>query len=67
MVKIFDRVVKAANGAAMGTETTVDYDIIGGAHDLLLNQTLAEARQLNLEKVDGVKLTSKEIEFGKKI
>ena len=67
VVKIFDRVVKAAHGAAMGTETTVDYDIIGGTHDLLLNQTLAEAMQVNLEKVGGVKLTSDEIEFGKKI
>ena len=67
VVKIFDRVVKAANGAAMGTETTVDYEIIGGTHDLLLNQTLAEAMQLNLEKVGGVNLTAAEIEFGKKI
>jgi aminobenzoyl-glutamate utilization protein B len=67
VVKIFDRVVKAANGAAMGTETTVDYEIIGGTHDLLLNNVLAEAMQLNLEKVGGVNLTAEEIEFGKKL
>jgi len=67
VVKIFDRVVKAANGAALGTETTVDYAIIGGTHDLLLNRTLAEAMQLNLEKVGGVNLTSEEIEFAKKL
>ncbi len=67
VVKIFDRVVKAAQGAALGTETTVDYEIIGGTHDLLLNQTLAEAMQLNLEKVGGVQLTIAEIEFGKKL
>ncbi len=67
VVKIFDRVVKAANGAAMGTETTADYEIIGGTHDLLLNNTLAEAMQLNLEKVGGVSLTTEEIEFGKKL
>src|SRR5450432_447186 len=29
VVSIFDRVVKAAEGAAMGTGTTVDYEIIG--------------------------------------
>lgn len=67
VVKIFDRVVKAARGAAMGTETTVDYEIIGGTHDLLLNRTLADAMQLNLEKTGGVKLTGEEIEFGKKL
>ena len=67
VVKIFDRVVKAANGAAMGTETTVDYEIIGGTHDLLLNETLAEDMQLNLEKVGGVNLTADEIAFGKKL
>ncbi len=65
--KIFDRVVKAANGAAMGTETTNNFEIIGGTHDLLINTTLARAMQLNLEKVGGVHLTAKEIEFGKKL
>lgn len=67
VISIFDRVVKAANGAAMGTETTVDYEMIGGTHDLLLNRTLADAMQLNLEKVGGVKLSEEEIAFGKKI
>jgi aminobenzoyl-glutamate utilization protein B len=67
VVKLFDRVVKAAQGAALGTETTVDYEIIGGTHDLLLNNTLAAAMQLNLEKAGGVTLTADEMEFGKKI
>ena len=67
VIKLFDRVVKAASGAAMGTETTVDYAIIGGTHDLLINRTLATAMQLNLEKVGGVNLTPAEIEFGKKL
>jgi len=67
VVSIFDRVVKAANGAAMGTETTVDYEIIGGTHDLLLNRVLGEAMQKNLEKVGGVTYTPEEIEFAKKI
>ena len=67
VVNVFNRVVKAANGAAMGTETTVDYGIIGGTHDLLINHTLASAMQLNLEKVGGVNLTPAEIEFGKKL
>lgn len=64
---IFDRVVKAANAAAMGTETTVEYEMIGGTHDLLLNRELAIAMQSNLEKVGGVKYTESEKEFAKKI
>lgn len=64
---IFDRVVKAANGAAMGTETKVEFEVIGGTHDLLLNKTLGETMQKNLEKVGGVTYTADEIAFGKKI
>ncbi|OQY91903.1 MAG: amidohydrolase [Sphingobacteriales bacterium UTBCD1] len=65
--EIFARVVKAANGAAMGTETRMDYEIIGGTHDLLLNRSLADIMQLNLEKTGGVHYTPEEKEFGKKI
>lgn len=65
--QIFERVVTAANAAALGTETKMDYEIIGGTHDLLLNRTLGEAMQKNLEKVGGVKYTAEEIEFAKKI
>ena len=67
VVEIFDRVVKAAEGAAIGTGTTIKYDIIGGTHDLLINKTLAEAMQTNLEKVGGVVYTEAELNFAKKI
>jgi len=65
--QLFDRVVKAANGAAQGTETTMEYEIIGGTHDLLLNKTLAQQMQKNLEQVGGVQYTSQEVDFGKKV
>jgi len=65
--EIFNRVVKAANGAALGTETTMDYEIIGGTHDLLLNKTLAAAMQKNLIQVGGVQYTPEETAFAKKI
>ncbi|HTL06823.1 MAG TPA: amidohydrolase [Chitinophagaceae bacterium] len=64
---IFERVVKAAEGAAMGTGTSMDYEIIGGAHDLLLNRTLAEAMQKNLDAVGGVSYTPEEMVFAKKL
>ena len=67
VVEIFDRVVKAAEGAAMGTGTTMKYDIIGGTHDLLINKTLAEAMQTNLDKVGGVQYTEAEMAFAKKL
>ncbi|MBK8390299.1 MAG: amidohydrolase [Saprospiraceae bacterium] len=65
--KIFDRVALAANGAAMGTGTTTDYEIIGGTHDLLINETLALVMQENLEKIGGFTYTPEEMVFGKEI
>lgn len=67
VVNVFDRLVKTAKGAAMGTDTRVEYEIIGGTHDLLINRTLGEAMQQNLQQVGGVTYTPAEIEFGKKI
>ena len=64
---VFARVVKAAEGAALGTGTTMDYEVIGGTHDLLLNETLARALQRNLEQVGGVTYTPEEAAFGQKI
>lgn len=64
---IFERVVKAANAAAMGTETTMEYEIIGGTHDMLLNRALAIVMQTNLEKVGGVKYSQAEKEFATKL
>jgi aminobenzoyl-glutamate utilization protein B len=65
--QIFERVATAAKAAAMGTETRMDYEIIGGTHDLLLNRTLGEAMQKNLEKVGGVKYSEEEKLFAQKI
>jgi aminobenzoyl-glutamate utilization protein B len=66
-VSIFNRIAKAAEGAALGTETKMDYEIIGGTHDLLINKTLAQNMQTNLEKVGGVQYTAEEIVFAKKL
>ena len=65
--EIFERVVNAAKAAAIGTGTTMNYEIIGGTHDLLLNKTLAEAMQKNMELVGGVTYNSTEKEFAEKI
>jgi aminobenzoyl-glutamate utilization protein B len=67
VVEIFDRVMKAAEGAALGTGTKLEYEIIGGTHDLLLNRTLAETMQQNMEKIGGFTYSPAEAEFAKKI
>lgn len=67
VVKIFDRIVKAAEGAALGTGTRMDYEIIGGTHELLPNLTLQEVVYKNLQKVSGYKYTAEEKIFAEKI
>jgi aminobenzoyl-glutamate utilization protein B len=67
VVEIFDRVVKAAEGAALGTGTTMKYEVIGGTHDLMFVDTLNAAMQKELELAGGVKLSEADLEFGRKI
>ena len=64
---IFERIVNAGKGAAMGTETKMEYEIIGGVHDLLINNSLAEVMYKNLVLTGGVQYTPEDIEFAKKI
>lgn len=67
VASIFERLEKAAKGAAMGTETRVEFEVIGGTHDLLINKALATAMYKNLQQVGGVQYSPAEIEFGKKL
>lgn len=67
VVDVWDRVTKAAQGAALGTGTTVDWEITGGVYELLPNEALARAMQANLETVGGVPYTAEEKAFGEKI
>ncbi|MDB5276705.1 MAG: Aminobenzoyl-glutamate utilization protein [Ferruginibacter sp.] len=64
---LFERVARAARGAAMGTETKMEYEVIDGTHDLLINKTLAADMQTNLEKVGGITYTPDEILFAQKL
>jgi aminobenzoyl-glutamate utilization protein B len=67
VVEIFDRVVKAAEGAALGTGTSMKFEVIDGTHDLLLNKTLADIMQINLESIGGIPYSEAEKEFAKKL
>jgi aminobenzoyl-glutamate utilization protein B len=64
---LFDRVVKAAEGAALGTETKVDHEIIHGIYALLPNEALARVMDKNLRAVGGVTYTADERAFAEKI
>ncbi len=64
---IFDRIVKAAEGAALGTETTMDYEIVNGVHELLPNLTLQKLVHKNLSQVGGIEYSEEEKLFANKI
>ncbi|MBA3850315.1 MAG: amidohydrolase [Opitutus sp.] len=64
---VWARVEKAAQGAALGTGTTVDWEVTGGVYELLPNETLARAMHANLLAVGGVPYTEAEKEFAAKI
>ena len=52
--ELFDRVVQASEGAALGTGTTVEYEVIGGAYSRLPVVSLQEVVYGNLTTVGGV-------------
>lgn len=67
VMDIFDRMVAAAQGAALGTGTKMDYDIIGGTHELLPNLTLQKMVHEKLSQVGGVNYNEKELAFANEI
>jgi aminobenzoyl-glutamate utilization protein B len=60
---IFERVEKAAEGAALGTGTRVEHEVIHGIYAVLPNVSLARAMYANLEQVGGVSYTDEERRF----
>ncbi len=60
---IFDRVVQTARGAALGTETQVDFEVIHGIYNVLPNIALQEAIHANLQQVGGVEYDQAEAQF----
>jgi aminobenzoyl-glutamate utilization protein B len=63
----WERVVKAAEGAALGTETKMEYEVTGGVYNLLPNEALGKTMDANLRMVGGYTFTKEEQEFGTKI
>ena len=67
VIKIFDRIVNAAQGAAIGTGTKMDYEIISGVHELLHIESLQKRVHKNLEKIGGYSYNDEEKAFAEKI
>jgi len=65
--EIWTRMEDAARGAALGTGTQVDWEIIHGNNPLLINETLAKMMDEKLREVGGVTYTPAEQEFAEEI
>ncbi len=64
---VFDRVKKAAEGAALGTGTTMDYELIGGDYSILPNDVLGHIVDRNLHRVGPPQWNAQEVDFAQKL
>jgi aminobenzoyl-glutamate utilization protein B len=64
---VWGRVVEAAKGAAIGTGTTSELQLIGSVYSLLPNETLLRVEQRALERVGGYTLSPAERVFAEKL
>jgi aminobenzoyl-glutamate utilization protein B len=67
MQDIFDRVKKAAEGAALGTGTRMDYELISGDYSILPNDVLGRVVDANLRRVGAPQWNAQEIAFAEKL
>jgi aminobenzoyl-glutamate utilization protein B len=61
--ELFERLIDAAEGAAQGTSTQVEHEIVNGVYNLLPNTVLARAMYQNLEATGGVEYDAEEWRF----
>jgi aminobenzoyl-glutamate utilization protein B len=65
--ELFQRVVKTAEGAALGTETSVTYEVMHGNYSLLPNTVLQKLVHEKLSEAGGVTYSDKENLYAKEI
>lgn len=65
--EITERLIKVAKGAAMMTETTVEYKLLGGCYELLPNKVLFDMTHKNMMEIGAPNYTEDEFEFAKAI
>lgn len=64
---IWDRILKAADGAALGTGTTVGHHVTMSYWNVLPNETLTVVQHRNLVKVGGVQYSAEEQAFAERL
>jgi aminobenzoyl-glutamate utilization protein B len=65
--ELFERLLAAAEGAALGTGTRVEHEVISGVYSLLPNDALQRLMHANLLEVGGVTYTDEEVAFARVI
>jgi aminobenzoyl-glutamate utilization protein B len=64
---IWDRIVKCAQGAAMATETSVEWHIVNSDYNIINNTPLAERAARNFSEIGGLTYTPAEQDFAEKL
>ena len=64
---IWERVIKTAEGAALGTGTRMEYEIIHGNRPVLANEVAQKLMYNNLKKIGGVEYSKEEKIFAQEL
>jgi aminobenzoyl-glutamate utilization protein B len=67
VIRLFERVKKCAQGAAIGTETEVSEEIVSGYYNILINETLSNLMFNKLSKIGGVAYSPQEKAFAEEL
>ena len=65
--ELFQRVVKTAEGAAIGTDTKMTYEVMHGNYSLLPNNVVQKLMHKHLATFGGISYSDKELEYAEKI
>ena len=65
--ELFNRVVKTAEGAAIGTDTSMSYEVMHGNYSLLPNDVVQKIMHKNLKNFGGIKYSRDENEYANTI
>lgn len=67
VLSVIERLKKAAEGAALGTETRYEFQQIGGVYSMMPNGALMSVMDRNLHRVGGITWTPEETAFATKL
>lgn len=65
--ELWQRLISTAEGAALGTGTDMEFEVIHGNHSLLPNTALAEAMHANLSRLGGIRYSAQEQAYAQEI